>query len=271
MSLCLQLRWEASQSLHLLNNSVFLAIWTKMRCGCHLLLWSFFSDPYLVTSYLTFKGVCSMESAAISMSCKWAVIFIAKPLGNILMLKQIEQEQQKTISLTGASLVRFYLQARMHKLEKKKERSLMYFILIIRVNNPARIMVHKSLKVGLFYYSIGTNTQVVFYFTFFLAYRKKKTPPQKKNRNKASVLPALALSRVCFVIRSVISLYLQRNSWNVHSNKTGKGKRKSCKPVIPYLKGWYTHIRGGKATSPQTRRKHIISRHISCKSLSNLG
>ena len=62
-----------------------------------------------------------MESAAISMSCKWAVIFIAKPLGNILMLKQIEQEQQKTISLTGASLVRFYLQARMHKLEKKKK------------------------------------------------------------------------------------------------------------------------------------------------------
>ena len=43
-----------------------------------------------------------MESAAISMSCKWAVIFIAKPLGNILMLKQIEQEQQKTISLTAS-------------------------------------------------------------------------------------------------------------------------------------------------------------------------
>ena len=91
------------------------------------------------------------------MSCKWGVIFIAKPLGNILMLKQVEQEQQKTISLTGAFLVRFYLQARMHKLEKKKERSLMYFMLIIRVNDPARIMVHKSLKVGIFYYSIGTT------------------------------------------------------------------------------------------------------------------
>ena len=63
-----------------------------------------------------------MESAAISMSCKWAIIFIAKPLGNILMLKQVEQEQQKTISLTGAFLVRFYLQARMHKLEKKKKK-----------------------------------------------------------------------------------------------------------------------------------------------------
>ena len=37
------------------------------------------------------------------------------------MLKQVEQEQQKTISLTGAFLVRFYLQARMHKLEKKKK------------------------------------------------------------------------------------------------------------------------------------------------------
>ena len=88
------------------------------------------------------------------------------------MLKQVEQEQQKTISLTGAFLVRFYLQGRMHKLEKKK-RSLMYFIVIIRVNDPARIMVHKSLKVRIFYYSIGTNTQVVFYFTF-LAYLKKK-------------------------------------------------------------------------------------------------
>ena len=55
----------------------------------------------------------------------------------------------------------------------------MYFILIIRVNYRARIMVHKSLKVGIFYYSIGTNTQVVFYFTF-LAYLKKKK--HQKNR-----------------------------------------------------------------------------------------
>ena len=38
------------------------------------------------------------------------------------MLKQVEQEQQKTISLTGAFLVRFYLQARMHKLEKKERK-----------------------------------------------------------------------------------------------------------------------------------------------------
>ena len=60
----------------------------------------------------------------------------------------------------------------------------MYFILIIRVNNTARIMVHKSLKVGLFYYSIGTNTQVVFYFTFFLAYLKKKTPKEKKKQKQ---------------------------------------------------------------------------------------
>ena len=56
----------------------------------------------------------------------------------------------------------------------------MYFILIIRVNDPARIMVHKSLNVGIFYYNIGTNTQVVFYFTF-LAYLKKK---QNKTKQK---------------------------------------------------------------------------------------
>ena len=89
----------------------------------------------------------------------------------------------------------------------------MYFILIIRVNDPARIMVHKSLNVGIFYYNIGTNTQVVFYFTFLAYLKKKKTKQNKtKNRNKASVLPALALSRVCLVILSVISLCLQRNS-----------------------------------------------------------
>ena len=85
----------------------------------------------------------------------------------------------------------------------------MYFILIIRVNDPARIMVHKSLKVKTFYYSIGTNTQVVIYFAF-LAYLTKKK--HKVSRNKASVALALAVSRVCLVSLSVISLYLQRNS-----------------------------------------------------------
>ena len=83
----------------------------------------------------------------------------------------------------------------------------MYIILIIRVNDPARM--HESLKVRIFYYSIGTNTQVVLYFTF-LAYLKKKK--HKISRNKASVVLALAVSRVCLVSLSVISLYLQRNS-----------------------------------------------------------
>ena len=56
------------------------------------------------------------------------------------MLKQVEQEQQKTISLTGAFLVRFSKPGCTSW--KKKERSLMYFILIIRVNDPSLIMVH---------------------------------------------------------------------------------------------------------------------------------
>ena len=71
----------------------------------------------------------------------------------------------------------------------------MYFILIIRVNYPARIMVHKSLKVGIFYYSIGTNTQVVFYFTF-LAYLKnkntKKTEKQGFSFTGSSSFPSLS-------------------------------------------------------------------------------
>ena len=61
------------------------------------------------------------------------------------MLKQVEQEQQKTISLTGAFLVRFYLQAGIHKLEKKG-RSLMYFILIIRVNGQLGSWCIKALR-----------------------------------------------------------------------------------------------------------------------------